>query len=65
MLVSFCAPCHVLAVIAAADYRGSDGPLHLQIDSAGIKVEGEGEWNARKHGGFETSGLAQDPHRNR
>ncbi len=32
-------------------YRGSDGPLHLLIDSTGIKVEGEGEWNARKHGG--------------
>ena len=25
-------------------YRGSDGPLHLLVDSAGIKVEGEGEW---------------------
>jgi hypothetical protein len=33
-------------------YRGSDGPLHLLIDSTGIKVEGEGEWNARKHGGM-------------
>ena len=32
-------------------YRGSDGALHLLIDSTGIKVEGEGEWNARKHGG--------------
>jgi len=32
-------------------YRGSPGPLHLLIDSTGIKVEGEGEWNARKHGG--------------
>lgn len=32
-------------------YRGSDGPLHLLADSTGIKVEGEGEWNARKHGG--------------
>ena len=32
-------------------YRGSDGPPHLLIDSTGIKVEGEGEWNARKHGG--------------
>ncbi len=32
-------------------YRGSDGPLHLLIDSTGIKVEGEGEWNARRHGG--------------
>lgn len=25
--------------------------MHLPIDSTGIKVEGEGEWNARKHGG--------------
>ncbi len=32
-------------------YRGSGDPLHLLIDSTGIKVEGEGEWNARKHGG--------------
>ena len=32
-------------------YRGSAGPLHLLIDITGIKVEGEGEWNARKHGG--------------
>jgi len=32
-------------------YRGSAGPLHLLIDSTSIKVEGEGEWNARKHGG--------------
>ena len=32
-------------------HRGSQGALHLLIDSTGIKVEGEGEWNARKHGG--------------
>jgi Transposase DDE domain. len=32
-------------------YRGTQGALHLLIDSTGIKVEGEGEWNARKHGG--------------
>lgn len=32
-------------------YRGGNGPLHLLIDSTGIKAEGEGEWNARKHGG--------------
>ncbi len=32
-------------------YRGSKGPLHLLIDSTGIKVEGGGEWHARKHGG--------------
>jgi hypothetical protein len=25
--------------------------VHLLIDSTGIKVEGEGEWHARKHGG--------------
>jgi len=54
-------------------YRGSGGPLHLLIDSTGIKVEGEGEWNTRKHGGTKrvrhcarTNGesmahLAQDP----
>ena len=29
--------------------RGSGGLLHLLVDSTGIK--GEGEWNARKHGG--------------
>jgi hypothetical protein len=57
-------------------YRGSAGPLHLLIDSTGVKVEGEGEWNARKHGGTKRvrhcrsdqwrymAHLAQDPHRN-
>ena len=32
-------------------YRGGTGPLNLLIDSTCIKAEGEGEWNARKHGG--------------
>ncbi len=32
-------------------YRGSNGSLHLLVDSTGIKVRGEGEWHARKHGG--------------
>ena len=32
-------------------YHGGKGPLNLLIDSTGIKAEGEGEWNARKHGG--------------
>jgi hypothetical protein len=32
-------------------YRGGSGPLNLLIDSTGIKSEGEGEWNARKHDG--------------
>lgn len=31
--------------------RGSDAPLELLIDSTGIRVEGKGEWNVRKHGG--------------
>jgi hypothetical protein len=35
----------------AIPFRGSSGPFHLLIDSTGIKAEGEGEWNARKHGG--------------
>jgi hypothetical protein len=34
----------------AVPYRDSQGPRHLLIDSTGIKVEGEGEWNAREHG---------------
>ncbi len=32
-------------------YRGSQGPLHLLVDSTRIEVERESEWNARKHGG--------------
>jgi hypothetical protein len=39
------------ALSVAIPYKGSAGPLHLLIDSTGIKAEGEGEWNARKHGG--------------
>ena len=35
----------------AIPYKGSAGPLHMLVDSTGIKAEGEGEWNARKHGG--------------
>ncbi len=33
-------------------YRGPKGPLHLLIDSTGIKVEGEGEWHTCEHGGL-------------
>ena len=39
------------ALSVAIPYKGSAGPLHLLMDSTGIKAEGEGEWNARKHGG--------------
>ena len=35
----------------AIGYQSPKGPLHLLVDSTGIKAEGEGEWNARKHGG--------------
>jgi IS5 family transposase len=30
--------------------RESKGPLHLVLDSTGLKVFGEGEWKVRKHG---------------
>src|SRR5262245_37393491 len=30
--------------------RKSKGPLHLVLDSTGLKVYGEGEWEVRKHG---------------
>lgn len=32
-------------------FRGLEGPLQVVIDSTGIKVEGEGEWNNGKPGG--------------
>ncbi|MBJ2154122.1 IS5 family transposase [Paracoccus sp. IB05] len=31
-------------------YRAASGPLHLLVDSTGIKFSGEGEWQVRKHG---------------
>jgi hypothetical protein len=30
--------------------RRAEGPLHLVIDSTGLKVHGEGEWKVRQHG---------------
>ena len=39
------------ALNVSLPFRGGTGPLNLLIDSTGIKAEGEGEWNARKHGG--------------
>ena len=38
------------AVNVAIPYRGGWRPLHLLTDATWIKAEGEGEWNARKHG---------------
>lgn len=57
--------------------RGSDGPLHLLVDSTGITVEGEGEWSKADQETVrgtvfptnaqawrrQTQGLAQVPHR--
>ena len=34
----------------AISYRPAKGALHLLIDSGRIKVAGDGEWSARKHG---------------
>jgi len=48
---------------ASIPYRGDTGPLNLLIDSTGIKAVGEGEWNARKQGGSQTTYLAQDTYR--
>ncbi len=31
-------------------YRRAEGPLHLLVDSTGIKILGEGEWKTKKHG---------------
>ena len=39
------------SLMADIPCRGSKGPLHLQIDSTGIKVESEGGGYTRKHGG--------------
>ena len=48
----FCTLCRRQKTLnVAIPYRGGSGPLGLLIDGTGIKAEGEGEWNARKHGG--------------
>jgi hypothetical protein len=31
-------------------FRRSDGPLNLLVDSTGVKMRGDGEWQVRKHG---------------
>jgi len=30
--------------------RGGDGPIHIVIDSSGMKIHGEGEWKVKIHG---------------
>ena len=42
-------------------FRGSQGPLHLLIDSTGIKVEGEGEWSEEDQKTVRVRAKAIDP----
>ena len=42
----------------AIPYRGGSGILQLLIDATAIKAEGDGEWNARKHGGSKKTPVA-------
>ncbi len=39
------------------------GPAHLIIDSTGLKLFGQGEWNAEKHGRVRRSWAQAAPHR--
>ncbi len=31
-------------------FRRAGGPLNLLVDSTGVKMRGDGEWQVRKHG---------------
>jgi Transposase DDE domain len=42
--------CRRSATVPVTLPRKAQGPLHLVIDSAGLKVYGEGEWKVRQHG---------------
>lgn len=42
--------CRRAAALRVDLARRSEGPLHLVLDSTGLKVYGEGEWKVRKHG---------------
>ena len=37
-------------VIVQIPYRRSGGNLNLLVDSTGVKMRGDGEWQVRKHG---------------
>ena len=38
------------SVTIQVPYRRADGHLNLLVDSTGVKVRGDGEWQVRKHG---------------
>jgi hypothetical protein len=42
--------CRRSATVRVTLPRKAQGPLHLVIDSTGLKVYGEGEWKVRQHG---------------
>jgi hypothetical protein len=42
--------CRRAATVRVALPKKATGPLHLVLDSTGLKVYGEGEWKVRKHG---------------
>lgn len=42
--------CRRAATVRITLPRKAQGPLHLVIDSTGLKVDGEGEWKVRQHG---------------
>jgi transposase len=54
------------AMPLAMDLARAKGPVHVVIDSTGLKVYGTGEWHREKHGGRDRRGwrklhLAVDP----
>ncbi len=42
--------CRRAATVRIALPKRAEGPLHLILDSTGLKVHGEGEWKVRQHG---------------
>jgi hypothetical protein len=42
--------CRRAAIIRITPPKRAEGPLHLVLDSTGLKVYGEGEWKVRRHG---------------
>jgi hypothetical protein len=42
--------CRRAATVRITPPKKADGPLHLVLDSTGLKVYGAGEWEVRRHG---------------
>src|SRR5438270_3524897 len=42
--------CRRAATVRITLPKRAEGPLHLVLDSTGLKVYGEGEWKVRRHG---------------